>query len=141
MPIYQYRKVSDQYTTHTLRLNPSQVNQELCTVAGVTYHFVEGELPEQTGITDLAEATVGQPLKATIRAHSSAIQRIDAQVVDLIRSRYSIDEELYLARIAIGSQAGLYTLEPGEGEAIQAFGDWAEECRQWGRAERAKFGL
>lgn len=141
MPIYRYQKVSDQYTTYGLLVKQGQLNQELCTVDGVTYHFVDGPLPEQHAQIAATAIEPDAALKSVIRANSAAIKRIDQEVINLIRSRYSIDEELYLARIAIGSQAGLYELEPTEGDAILAFGNWAEECRAWGRAERAKFGV
>ena len=41
----------------------------------------------------------------------------------------------------IGSQAGLYTLEPGEMAEVEAFKDWVEDAREWGRQQRAALGL
>ena len=59
MPIYKYQKVSDQHTTYTLQTNPDQVNQELCTIDGVTYHYAEGLLPDQFEQLAIEEALVG----------------------------------------------------------------------------------
>lgn len=50
--------------------------------------------------------------------------RINRQVVAMIRSRYSIDDELGLLRT-------------GPSDEAQAYSDYVEECRAWGRGEKA----
>ncbi len=51
--------------------------------------------------------------------------RINRQVVEMIRQRYSIDDELGLLRT-------------GPSEEAEAYSDYVEECRAWGRGEKAK---
>jgi hypothetical protein len=58
-----------------------------------------------------------------------------------IRARYSLSDEQYFARIGVGVALGSYTFEPGEQDALIAFGAHVEAARQWGRDERAKLGL
>lgn len=49
--------------------------------------------------------------------------RINQQVVELIRYRYSIDDELGLLRT-------------GPSEEAEAYSDYVEECRAWGREQK-----
>ena len=53
---------------------------------------------------------------------------INQMVVGMIRERYSIDDELGILRTA-----------PSE-EAVQ-YNAWVEECRAWGRGEKAKMEM
>lgn len=62
---------------------------------------------------------------------------IDAQVVAKIRESYSIDDELYFARISVGSLLGTYVLEPGETELLQQYQVVVEAARAFGREQKA----
>lgn len=53
---------------------------------------------------------------------------INKQVVEMIRSRYSVDDELGLLRT-------------GPSEETEAYSDYVEECRAWGRGEKLKLGI
>ena len=53
---------------------------------------------------------------------------INKQVVAMIRSRYSIDDEMGLLRT-------------GPSEEAEAYSDYVEECRAWGRGEKTKMGI
>lgn len=48
---------------------------------------------------------------------------INRRVVELIRSRYSVDDELGILRTAPSEEATAYNA-------------WVEECRAWGRGEK-----
>lgn len=52
-------------------------------------------------------------------------KQINSQVVALIRSRYSIDDELGILRTAPSDEATEYNA-------------WVEECRAWGRGEKER---
>lgn len=67
-------------------------------------------------------------LRDAIRAASPHVRLIGERVVAAIRARYSMDDEIKLLRIAPSAET-------------QAWNDYVEECRAWGRAERAKLGL
>ena len=50
--------------------------------------------------------------------------RINQMVVEMIRERYSVDDELGILRTAPSEEATQYNA-------------WVEECRAWGRGEKA----
>lgn len=54
--------------------------------------------------------------------------RINRIVVEMIRERYSIEDELGLLRT-------------GPSEEAEAYSDYVEECKAWGRGEKAAIGL
>ena len=144
--IYKYRKILDQYTTHALfepdyylleRDNPSLEGvriTELCVLDGWTYVSVPDTIvlppqPENIAasliVVDLTEAP---DLKEAILSASPNCQSIRGRVVDKIRERYSINDEIKMLRI-------------GPSPETEAYNDWAESCRAWGREERQKLGL
>lgn len=94
-----------------------------------------------------AELTTWEPVSLTaelreaIKAASPHAQLIAQRVIDLIRAKYPLDEELYFARIAVGALQGSYSLLPGEAEALAQYQADVEAAREWGRVERAKIGL
>ncbi len=53
---------------------------------------------------------------------------INQQVVAMIRSRYSIDDEMGLLRT-------------GPSEEAEVYSNYVEECRAWGRGEKIKMGI
>ena len=147
--IIAYRKHSDPYTTITLRLPDPAGDEgeiyctELATLDGVTYVSVPdgATLPEQPPELDPQPVVLTPELKAALRAASPHCQLITERMVQKIRARYSIDDEMFFARIGVGAAAGMYQPTPGELAEMQAFGEFVEAVRQWGRAERAKLGL
>lgn len=116
---------------------------ELCALDGLTYVTVPdgAMLPEQHPEITLEPVTVDYGLRDRIKKTSRAVQLIDQAVIDRIRAEYSLDDEQYFSRIGVGAALGAYTFEPGEQESLLAFGAHVEDCRQWGRAQRAALGL
>lgn len=151
-----YRKVIDSITTHTLRLPDAEgtgaqrtAGQEIATLAdGRTIVKLDdgATLPEQqpAPIVDSIE-TLPKPLpeelRAEIRAASPHCRLIDAQMIEQIRSRYSVDDEMYLARIGVGTALGTYTPAPSELAALRDYQAWVEGVREWGRAQRSALGV
>ncbi len=135
-----YRKVIDSVTTHTLRMPEApqgeQSGQELATLADgrtVVVLFGAHTPPENQPAAIAASIEVlTSPLPAdlrdAIREASPHVRLIDQRVVEQIRARYSMDDEIKLLRIA-----------PSEETA--AWNAYVEDCRAWGRAEKAKLGL
>lgn len=62
-------------------------------------------------------------------------------MIEQIRSNYTIDDDMYFARIVVGKANGLYTPTADEITAMTAFGTFVESVRQWGRDQRAALGL
>lgn len=147
--IVAYRKHSDPYTTVTLRLPDSLGDEgeiyctELTTLDGVTYVSVPdgATLPEQPPEIDPQPVVLTPELKAALRAASPHCQLIAERMVQKIRAQYSIDDEMYFARIGVGAATGMYTPSAAEMAEMQAFGVFVEGVRQWGRAEREKLGV
>jgi len=107
---------------------------ELCTIGGDVYVCVPDgmELPEQPDViretlrsVDMTNAT---DLKQQLKRASPHAQRINQRVVDKIREKYSLDEELQMLRT-------------GPTDESKAYFDYCEACVAWGRAEKTKLGL
>ena len=79
-----------------------------------------GDSIEPLGLTDA--------LREEIKAASPHVRLINQRVQAAIAERYSITDEIKLIRTAPSPE-------------MEAYNAYAEECRAWGRAERAKLGL
>lgn len=134
--IYKYQKVIDAVTTHTLRMpvdaahNP--LGTELCTTPdGMTYISLPdgATLPtDQPAEITITPVTLSPTLIAEIKAASPHIALINSRVESAIAERYSLAAEIKLLRTAPSPE-------------MVAYNAYAEECRAWGRAEKAKLGL
>jgi hypothetical protein len=135
--IYKYRKVTDEFTTHCL-VEPDYEREggeritELCTIDGITYVSVPDSItlppqPEQI-VAEAVDLTFAPDLAAAIRAASDHIRLINDRVVERIRARYTVNDEIKMLRI-------------GPSPETEAYNDWAEECRAWGRGEKALLGV
>jgi len=143
--IYRYSKVvvpgPDGYTIYA-RL--PEHGMELCELDGKTYVTVPtdaGPMPEQHPEITLEPVIVDVGLRDRLKKSARICQLIDQSIIDLIRTRYNPEDEMYFARIGVGVSLGAYQFEPGEQEALLAYGAYVEECRQWGRQKRAELGL
>jgi len=148
-----FRRVVDSVTTHTLRLPDApqgqQAAQELCTLSDgrtVVALFAGHTLPaNQPAAIAASIETLPNPLpddlKEQIKAASPHVKLIAKNMIDKIRAVYSLDDEMYFARIGVGAATGMYTPSASELAEMTAFGAFVETVRNWGRAERAKLGL
>ena len=134
--IYKYQKIQDAYTTHCLvepdynLLETEDRITELCTIDGITYVSVPDSitLPEQPEQITVEEVELTDELKAIFRTASPHIMLINDRVVNRIRERYSVNDELKFLRIGLSEES-------------TAYNDYVEECRAWGRAEKARLGV
>lgn len=109
--------------------------QELCTLAdGRTVAcLMDGyTLPTQpseiaASVTPLT-APVDPALLAEIKAASPHVRLINTWVQERIARRYSTSDEIKLLRL-------------GASPELDAYNAYVEDCRAWGRAEKAKLGL
>jgi len=147
--IVRYRKVSDQYTTYLLA-EPERSSGESPSVTelavledGYTYVAVpEGvTLPDQPSQITVEPVTMTPLLREQLKAASPHCQLITQRMQEQIRSNYSLEDEMYFARIGVGAVNGLYTPAPEEMQAMTVFGEFVESVRQWGRDQRALLGL
>ena len=134
--IYKYQKVTDEYTTYTLRepdynlLETEDRITELCTIDGITYVSVPDSitLPAQPEQITVEEVELTEELKAAIKAASPHVQLVNDRVVSKIREVYSLNDEIKMIRLS-------------PSEESTAYNDYVEECRAWGRTEKARLGL
>lgn len=121
------------------------VGVEVAEISGVHYVYVPDEfveqIPKQNTKIKWKAVNLTDELKAEIKKTSRLCYLIDQEMQQRIREKYTLEDELYLNRITAGVMLGAYTFEAGEQEQVLAFGQFVEEVRQWGRAERAKIGL
>ena len=117
--------------------------QELAEFDGHAYvHVPDGAtVPEQPTEIDWQAIVPDAALLARIKFESRPVQLIAQAMVEKIRASYSIDDEMFFARIGVGAATGMYQPTPGEMQEMTVFGEFVESVRQWGRAERAKLGL
>lgn len=142
--IYAYTKFITREVTRTL--NVPDGSTELCTLDGVTYvSLPTGAVLPTTQPAEIKASittpTITTALNDKIREASPYTKLIAQQVIDQIRAKYSVNDELYLARIGIGASSGLYVPTASELQELKDFGVLAESARQWGRDQRALLGI
>lgn len=133
--IIAYRKIIDAVTTRELRRpedpdSHQPLGLEIAEIDGLTYYVLPDgtTLPAQPeGITPKTVA-MSPELRAALLAASPHVRIIKQRVREAIAERYSIYDEIKLLRTAPSPE-------------MVAYNAYAEECRAWGRAEKAKLGL
>ena len=143
--IYRYTKtIVPGPDGYTLYAKLPDGGMELCVLDGVTYVTIPDgadPLPEQHQEITLEPVIVDAGLRDRILAESRAGQLISQAIIDNIRAKYPIDEELYFARIGIGSLTGLYQPSESEMRELASYSAYVESVREWGRQQRAALGL
>jgi hypothetical protein len=119
---------------------------ELATIDGLTYVSVpEGvSLPKDQPaeiVKTIKLVTLTDSLREAIKSASPHCSLINQRVIDMIRNAYSIEDEQYFSRIGIGVALNIYEFQSGEQDMLLRFGAHVEECRNWGRQQRAALGL
>jgi hypothetical protein len=116
---------------------------ELCELDGWRYVSVPDgvtpEVPEQ--ITTWAAVTLTDALREEIKVASPHCRLISERMIAQIRAKYTVDDELFLARISVGALMGTYSPSADEQARIGAYQIDVEAAREWGRARRAELGL
>jgi hypothetical protein len=135
--IVAYQKHIDTLTTKELNLPTDENNQrlgtELATVEGVTYVSlpIGVDLPE-TQPAEVAASinvvTLNPALTLAISNASPHVKLIRQQVAELIAQEYSFADEIKLLRTAPSAE-------------FEAYNDYVEQCRQWGRDKKQAIGL
>ena len=80
-------------------------------------------------------------LRETLKATSPHTRLALAQFIESVRARFSLDDELYFARIATGALIGSYTFEPGEAELLADYQQHVEACRAVLKSRYTELGL
>ena len=146
MPIHKYQRVvTPGPDGATLYFRNTETNEamELAELNGWHYVFVPdgAAMPDQHTDIQWQVVTLTDAEREQIKAVSRLCQLIAEEMQRRIRAVYSVEDEQYFARIGVGVVLGVYQFQPGEQEALLAFGAHVEAVRQWGRTERGKIGL
>lgn len=142
--IYSYTKYIDSLISRTLVVPDGAT--ELAVIGDVTYVSIPDTATLPTVQPDEISAsiqtvTLTPALVEAIKAASPHVKLISDRMIEQIRAAYTIDDEMYFARIGVGAANGLYTPTADELSALSAFGTFVEGVRQWGRDQRALLGL
>lgn len=84
--------------------------------------------PEEIAASIINPAILAPELVAELKMASPHIRFINQRVADAIAERYTHADEIKLLRTAPSTEFNTYNA-------------FVEDCRSWGRAEKAKFGL
>jgi len=135
--IVSYRKFINLNLTRELQLpegeNHQRLGTELATVDDVTYvSLPDGatlpiEQPEEIEAS-IATVTLTPTLRDAIASASPHVRLIRSMVQDKIAEAYSMADEIKLLRTAPSAE-------------FEAYNAHAEDCRAWGRAQKAALGL
>ena len=141
--LYRYQPVMIPGPTGTDYRPSAEGLTELATLDGWRYVAVPaGAVPDVPEALATWEAVTLTPeLRESIKLASPHTQLIAQRVIDRIRAKYPLDEELYFSRIAVGALQGSYTLLEGEADALAQYQADVEAAREWGRLARAELGL
>ena len=146
MPIYKYQRITTpgpDGTTLYFRNTEGSQAVELAELGEWHYVFVpeDAVMPDQPEEIQWQPVTLSDAEREQIKASSRRCQLISEEMQRRIRDVYSIEDEQYFARIGVGVALGVYEFQPGEQEALLAFGAHVEAVRQWGRQQRSLLGL
>ena len=147
MPVIaRYQPVSDAYTAYRVSGPDGDIGvsiTEMCEMDGWRYLSIpDGVTPViPAQITTYGPVELTDELREQIKVASPHTQLIAQRVIDKIRAKYTLDDELYFARITVGALHGSYELQSGEAAAVEQYQIDVESAREWGRQERAKLGI
>ncbi len=112
-----------------------QIGVELATLpGGVTYMCLPDgvtlpiDQPEEIAASIINPAILAPELVAELKMASPHIRLINQRVADAIAERYTTADEIKLLRTAPSTEFNTYNA-------------FVEDCRAWGRVEKAKLGL
>ncbi len=143
--IYSYTKVIEPGPNgYTLYAKLPEGGLELCSIDGKTYVSIPDgadPIPDQHAEITLTPVIVDAGLRDKLLTQSRACQLISQATIDSIRAKYTIDDEMYFARIGVGAATGLYQPTETEMNELATFGAFVESVRSWARNQRLALGL
>lgn len=135
--VIAYRKYITREVTRELLLpegaDHQRLGTELATVDGVTYVSLPDSAVLPSGqpaevAESVAVVTLTDALRQQIADASPHVALIRHRVAEMIAAEYSYGDEIKLLRTAPSAE-------------FSAYNAYAEECRAWGRTEKARLGL
>lgn len=115
--------------------NHQRIGTELATIDGITYvslpdgAVLPAEQPKEIASTiEILAVPLTDGLRSAICGSSPHVKLINVRVVDKIRARYTVEDEIKLLRT-------------GPSTATTDWNTYVEECRAWGRDQKSALGL
>ena len=138
--LYSYKKVTDDFTTHTVQADGIV---ELCDLDGETIISVSDgvALPDQSKEIKLKELKPDDLLIEKIKQSSPHVQLINERVVDRIRQKIGINDELKIISKMLKFLVAKTAPDTGSLAEFDAYIVHVETCRAWGAGEKAKLGV
>lgn len=116
----------------TIQLSAPEDATELCTTEGVTYVSIPDDVELAKQPKEISKSVkklvLTDELRELIKSQSTHVKLINERVKDKIAERYSVFDELKEVRNSAS-------------ETFSAYADYIEECRAWGRSQKAALGL
>lgn len=128
--MHRYQKLRTDTTVFELQADPGTV-VEHCTIGKHTYVYISDPeaLPAQPlPVAESLDVVTEEIILKQVKAASPHVALIDRRVVDMIREKYSVNDEIK-------------HLRTGPTDESDAYNDWVEESRAWGAREKAKIGF
>jgi hypothetical protein len=110
MKIIKYKKITDKYTTHAIRLHDidgQQQGMELCEIDGYTYVSVpDGDLPKQSDKIKIEEVNLTDESSKQIYLKSPHAQLLDDRIIEWM------EQEAYMKGYGKQKNDGSWLLNP-----------------------------
>ena len=113
--------------------NHQRIGQELATIDGVTYvalpdgAALPGNQPAEI-VGSIQAVVLTDAVREQIKAACPIVRLINSQIQERITSLYSVGDEIKLLRTAPSAE-------------FEAYNTFVEDCRAWGREQKALLGL
>ena len=137
--LYKYKKIIDEYTTHTVQ---GEGVLELCEIDGKTIICVPDnsrlEVPEK--VKTLEELILTDAVKQVIKKNSDHIQLINRRVVEKIREKYDMNDEMKLIKKMLRFLVTKTAPDVGSLSEFNLYITHVDTCITWGNEEKAKLG-
>lgn len=139
--MYRFQKQSDPYRDTTVILSEKLQGIEGCFIHGMVEDYLYFSLPDEATIQDaeieaieslseLDQSMYSVLTEPAIKDLSPHYELVNKRVQEKIRSLYSLEDELKVQR-----------LRESDAESFESYNQWCEECRAWGREQKALMGF
>ena len=151
--IYKYEPVvtsGPNGTDYRPRLISNNINElnsniiDLCFYEGFRYVSipteVQFEVPEEISQSWI-EVVLNEASSEALKKECFIVKIINDRLIEKIRKKYSLNDELYYARITSGSLLGTYIMANDEEQMIAQYQVDIENYRAQAKAERIELGF
>jgi hypothetical protein len=139
--MYRFQKQSDPYRDTTVILQDKIREIDGHYIHGMVEDYLYFSLPDEATIQDAEIEAIGSLpeleqnmysvlTEPAIKDISPHYELVNKRVQEKIRSLYSLEDELKVQR-----------LRETDPESFESYNQWCEECRAWGREQKALMGF